>query len=94
MFVRNGQVLGSVLHSAVPGASGPKSKKAKAVEPEPEVTPESQSETETDEQDEVVDPPKPYDSKAEWVDYAVSKGAQRDEAEELTKADLIEMYGG
>lgn len=30
---------------------------------------------------------------AAWVDYAVSKGASREEAEKLTKADLIELYG-
>jgi hypothetical protein len=28
-----------------------------------------------------------------WVDYAVSKGADRTEAESLTKAELIELYG-
>lgn len=28
-----------------------------------------------------------------WVDYAVSKGADRTEAEALTKAELIELYG-
>lgn len=30
--------------------------------------------------------------KAEWVDYAVSQGASREEAEGLTKAELVEMY--
>jgi hypothetical protein len=28
-----------------------------------------------------------------WVDYAVSKGADRVEAQSSTKADLIELYG-
>ncbi|ASR84940.1 hypothetical protein SEA_KSQUARED_7 [Mycobacterium phage Ksquared] len=31
--------------------------------------------------------------KVEWVDYAVSKGVDRDEAEALNKAELIELYG-
>lgn len=32
--------------------------------------------------------------KAEWVDYAISKGADSEEAEASTKAELIELYGG
>lgn len=28
-----------------------------------------------------------------WVDYAAAKGADRTEAESLTKAELIELYG-
>lgn len=28
-----------------------------------------------------------------WVDYAVSKGADRTEAESLTKSELVELYG-
>lgn len=31
--------------------------------------------------------------KAEWVEYAVAQGADRDEAEAATKADLVERYG-
>jgi hypothetical protein len=31
-------------------------------------------------------------TKAEWVDYAVSQGSSRDEAEAATKADLINAY--
>jgi hypothetical protein len=38
--------------------------------------------------------PTQADNKATWVDYAVSKGADRDEAEASTKADLVERYGG
>lgn len=38
-----------------------------------------------------ADAPKPYASKAEWVDYAVNRrGWNRDEAEVLTKANLID----
>lgn len=32
-------------------------------------------------------------NKAAWVDYAVSQGADRGEAEESTKAELIDEYG-
>lgn len=36
--------------------------------------------------------PKQVAPKAEWVEFAVSQGAVRDEAEALTKAELIEMF--
>lgn len=31
--------------------------------------------------------------KSEWVDFAVASGADRDEADALTKAELVERYG-
>jgi hypothetical protein len=31
--------------------------------------------------------------KADWVDYAVSQGADRDEADASTKDDLVQQYG-
>lgn len=31
--------------------------------------------------------------KAEWVSYAVSQGTDRDEAEAMTKAELVERFG-
>lgn len=37
--------------------------------------------------------PKQSDNKAAWVDYAVEQGADRDEAEASTKAELVERYG-
>jgi hypothetical protein len=33
------------------------------------------------------------DRKADWVSWAVHKGAKPDDAEALTKTDLIEKYG-
>lgn len=36
--------------------------------------------------------PKQSDNKATWVDYAVEQGAERDEAEAMTKAELVERY--
>lgn len=32
-------------------------------------------------------------NKAEWVDHAVSQGADRSDAEAMTKAELLEQYG-
>lgn len=37
--------------------------------------------------------PKQSDNKAAWVDYAVAQGADRDEAEGKTKAELVDQYG-
>lgn len=41
-----------------------------------------------------LDKPAHVATKDVWVDYAVSQGASRDEAEALTKAELVELYGG
>lgn len=40
------------------------------------------------------DTPAQSATKAEWVDFAVSQGQSRDDAEALTKAELIEQFGG
>ena len=37
--------------------------------------------------------PKPYASKAEWVAHAVESGMSQDEAESLSKNDLIALIG-
>lgn len=44
----------------------------------------------------VVEAQKPAQSasKAEWVAWAVHEGVDPDEAEAMTKADLIELFGG
>lgn len=58
--------------------------------PDPEPTPEP---------DPVPTPLDPADrparsaTKSEWVDWAVKAGASREEAESMTKTDLIEVYG-
>lgn len=39
------------------------------------------------------DRPAVNDRKAAWVDYAVAQGADRDDAEALTKDDLVDQYG-
>jgi len=55
---------------------------------------ESVPEAEPDEGDaeEATHPPKSA-VKAEWVDWAVLQGADRDEAEAMTKDELIEEFG-
>jgi hypothetical protein len=39
-------------------------------------------------------PPARSASKAEWVAYAVASGTDQDDAEQLTKEQLIEQHGG
>jgi hypothetical protein len=44
--------------------------------------------------DRIADVPTSSASKADWVDYAVSQGADRETAEGMTKTELAETYGG
>jgi len=39
------------------------------------------------------DRPKTTDVKADWVAYAVKQGATEDDADAMTKADLVAKYG-
>jgi acyl-CoA-binding protein len=41
------------------------------------------------------DTPRPadYASKADWIAYAVHKGASEEDAQAATKNELIELYG-
>lgn len=48
---------------------------------------------EDEEQAEDEGPPARSASKPEWVDYAVSEGVDRDDAESMTKDDLIARFG-
>lgn len=98
MFVRKGQALGSVNHQRLAElrAERPTRKKREpapepTVEPEPQEQPEPQ-ESETESVDD-TGRPKDYDAKGVWVDYAVSQGADPTEAEELTKTQIIELFG-
>lgn len=43
--------------------------------------------------EDVTDVPNVSDKKSAWVDYAVGRGLDRNEAEELTKDELVERYG-
>jgi len=67
--------------------------------PEPEPEPEPETEAEDDDEDEAEPeqetggPPKPAASKQEWIDYAVSQGAEWVTATNSTKQQLMEQYG-
>lgn len=61
-----------------------------APEPEPEPVPVPKATPPVPE----LSQPAPADPKAAWVDYAVSLGASRSEAEDHTKAQLQAAYGG
>lgn len=93
MIIRNGQVLGSVVVADLKAARPV----AEPVVVEPVVEPEPVVEVVEDVADSApvseVLKPKVYGSKAEWVAYAVSLGADADEAAELSKADLVGLYG-
>ena len=64
-----------------PGAPAPEPEKIPEPEPEAEKIPEPEA---------VPEHPPVSAPKAEWVDHAVAAGADRDEAEAMTKADLVE----
>src|SRR5262245_40038027 len=57
---------------------------ADPVQPEPEPEPEP----------EMPEAPRPSAPKAEWVAHAVACGAGEDEANGMSKAELMEQYGG
>lgn len=61
---------------------------AKAPEPEPEF--KSALDTPEEEESDESNVPKHSDLKEVWVDYAVSLGMNQDEAEGMTKQDLID----
>lgn len=71
-----------VLRDGAAPSSPPK------VDPGPadEVTPEPDSD--------VTGPPKKSASKADWVEFAVAQGADREAAEAMTKDDLVDQFGG
>lgn len=63
------------------------------VKSEPEPEPESEADEAEDAGDE-VETPAHSDLKADWVDFAVSQGLDREEAEGYTKQELIDEFGG
>jgi hypothetical protein len=90
MFVRKGEALGSIQVGVDPSEPEDEQKpESQSEQPKQESAPESKQEPQQG-----PEAPKHADTKADWVDYAVSQGTDREEAESLTKADLIEMYGG
>ncbi len=105
MFVRNGEKLGSVLVDADSSEAEPDIQPAaNQPEPEPESVPEPVEEptaTEPEVESETVSTPKPprhVYPKSDWVAFAVdgaeeNERVSREEAEAMTKAELIEMFG-
>jgi len=78
----------STLHGGVTNEAVEQSRRTGVV-PEPDPEPEhGKSDPETDQ------PVRPAagEPKSAWVDYAVSQGVVREEAERLTKADLLDRY--
>lgn len=73
-----------------PGAPAGEPESAETREPQPPVEPEPAPSIPSAEPAgrPIVNAPK-----ADWVDYAVGQGADRDEAESLTKAELLDLYG-
>ena len=53
-------------------------------EPEPALPPEAAG----------PEPPQPSDLKQAWIDWAVTQGADPEQAAAMTKADLMSRYGG
>ncbi len=75
-----------------------------APEPEPVLVPEPESELVTEpesapepEEEPVQEspggPPRPAAPKADWVDWAMANGVGEDEANGMTKQQLMELYG-
>lgn len=101
MIIRNGQVLGSVLIAGLntepPRKSEPVVPAQDSVTPPAEVPPVAPEPPDPAKSGTGV--PKHYANKPEWVDYAVNhapegKRLRLDEANELSKSELIELFGG
>ena len=63
-------------------------------EPEPEPPVEPSPEEPAPPGDAPTEPPKAIQPKADWVAWAMVQGLTYDEANTLTKAQLMEYYGG
>ena len=53
----------------------------------------STADTDDQPEDDTTETPAQSALKSEWVDHAVASGADRDEAEAMTKQELIDTYG-
>lgn len=58
---------------------------------DPVVADEPEADDGGEAEEQVVERPARADPKAAWVDYHVAQGLDRDEAESMTKADLIDL---
>lgn len=94
MFYRNGQALGSVNSTELRAVTEPQLEfNPVAPNPEPPAFEVAAIEPVAAAVEAIPARPSVADRKAEWVDFAVSQGADRVEAESLTKVELIELYG-
>lgn len=91
---------GAAIQMTMPAAE-PERKPKPEPKPEPKpvelVAPEPAAEPAPEPEPAVVKElpqPAPGDPKSAWVDYAVSRGASRAEAEDQTKAQLQATHGG
>lgn len=92
MFIRpSGAVTGSINYAELPSDHPLAQGRSEEGVVEESAAPESETEPEPEAESEA---PKDYATKGEWVDYAVTQGADRSEAESLTKQELIDLYGG
>jgi hypothetical protein len=74
--------VGDIVSEPSPTAAGPRP----VPEPAPEPVP-------AQEQGEVSEAPVSYAPKQAWVNWAMAHGASEDEANMMTKAQLMEVYG-
>ena len=58
-----------------------------------DLTPAEKAQANDQNEGEATKSPNASATKAEWVDHAVASGADRDEAESMTKDDLRSTYG-
>ena len=91
MFIRNGKATGSILVRDLDKVG--REEAPEPVEPEPEPVVEVADEPVEQQPEETVEPPQSSALKAEWVEFAVEQGHSREEAEGLTKQELIDIFG-
>lgn len=60
---------------------------------EPTSEPTGEPAGETGSEPTTVEQPKKSAGKPDWVEFAVSKGMEREAAESMTKADLVDQFG-
>jgi len=96
VIIINGEKLGSIKVDDDPSDSPKKAAKkapakaeTKASEPVEKDDVEFKSALDDDD-----DRPNVSDLKPEWVKYAVAQGLDEDKAEDMTKQELIDKYGG
>lgn len=88
------EVVGTVVPVAAKSVPAAASVAVPAAEPDAPVVPAAPAEEIVAELFSEPAAPRPSDPKQDWVEYAVSRGAPRSEAENQTKVQLQIAYGG